>query len=108
MLYTRPSGAGSNTPATSATPVCLAAAARPEQNGPSSGSAAARRSDPNLTWVASGNTARSAPWSAAWPIAARTRPALTSGEELTGIWPNATRMLPTLTGHPNQHGMMAV
>ena len=61
MLCTRPPGAGSNTPATSATPVCLAAAASPEQNGPSSGSAAARRSEPNLTWVASGNTARSAP-----------------------------------------------
>ncbi len=92
MLYTRPSGAGSKTPATSATPVCFAAAASPAQNGPSSGSAAARRSDPNLIWVASGNTARSAPRSAASARAARTRPELTSGRELTGIWHNATRI----------------
>ena len=102
MLYTRPSGAGSNTPATSATPVSLAAAASPEQNGPSSGSAAARRSEPNLTCVASGNTARSAPWSAAASNATRTRSALTEGTELTGIWPKATRMLATLTGHSNR------
>ena len=94
MLYTRPSGAGSNTPATSATPVSLAAAASPEQNGPSSGSAAARRSDPNLTCVASGNTARSAPPPAASCNARRTRSALTEGRELTGIWHSATRIPP--------------
>jgi hypothetical protein len=93
VSYTRPSGAGSKTPATSATPVSLAADASPEQNGPSSGSAAARRSQPNLTCVASGNTARSAPWSAAWTRANLTRLELTSGRELTGIWPNAIRIL---------------
>ena len=92
MLYTRPPGAGSKTPATSAIPVCFAVAASPEQNGPSSGSAAARRSEPNLTWVASGNTARSAPCSAASVSASRTRPELTSGWELTGIWHSATRI----------------
>ena len=97
MLYTRPSGAGSNTPATSATPVSLAADASPEQNVPSSGSAAARRSEPNLTCVASGNTARSAPCSAAEASVSRTLPKFTAGFELTGIWPNATRMS-TLTG----------
>jgi hypothetical protein len=85
VLYTRPSAAGSNTPATSATPVSLATAASPEQNGPSSGSAAARRSDPNLTCVASGKTARSAPRSAASAMATATRLALTWGRELTGI-----------------------
>ena len=68
------------------------AAASPEQNGPSSGSAAARRSEPNLTWVASGNTARSAPEPAAWPRAALTRSRFTEGRELTGIWHSATRM----------------
>ncbi len=65
MLYTRPSGAGSNTPATAATPAVAHAAASPAQNGPSSGSAAARRSVPNRTIVASGNTASSAPSAAA-------------------------------------------
>ena len=97
MLCTRPPAAGSNTPATSATPVCLAAAASPEQNGPSSGSAAARRSEPNLTWVASGNTARSAPLSAASARASLTRPELTSGRELTGIWHSATCIPCSLT-----------
>jgi len=72
----------------------LAAAARPEPNGPSSGSAAARRSDPNLTCVASGNTARSAPCSAAEVSASLTLSKLTDGEDDTGIWPNATRMPP--------------
>ena len=92
MLYTRPSGAGSKTPATSATPVCFAVAASSEQNGPSSGSAAARRSEPNLTWVASGNTARSAPCSPAARSAARTRTRFDKGWELTGIWHSATRI----------------
>src|SRR4029077_4502003 len=32
------------------------------------------------------------PWSAAWARASLTRPELTSGRELTGIWHNATRI----------------
>ena len=92
MLYTRPSGAGSNTPATSATPLARAASARPPPNGPSSGSAMARRSLPNRACVASGNTARSAPRPAAPDRASRTLPRLTPGSGLTGNWHKATRM----------------
>ena len=92
MLYTRPSGAGSNVPTTAATPVAAQAAATAEANGPSSGSATARRSDPNRAIVASGNTARSAPPAAASSRASRTRRTLTSGSELTGIWHRAIRM----------------
>ena len=83
---------GLEDPGDSATPVCFAVAASPEQNGPSSGSAAARRSEPNLTWVASGNTARSAPCSAA-SVSGGLHPSwFTSGRELTGIWHSATRI----------------
>ena len=96
MLYTRPSGAGSKTPTTAATPADAHAAATPEQNGPSSGSAAARRSLPNLTMVASGNTASDAPPPDASSSAARTRDRLTTGSGLTGSWHNAIRMPPTI------------
>ena len=93
VLYTRsPPSAGSKTPTIAATPVSAHAAATPVQNGPSSGSAAAARSDPNLAIVASGNTARSARPSAASASADFTRARLTAGSGLTGIWHKATRM----------------
>ena len=85
MLYTRPSADGSNTPATAATPAAAQAAPSPAQNGPSSGSAAARRSDPNRAIVASGNTASSAPPAPASRSASRARDRLTTGSGLTGI-----------------------
>ena len=96
MLYTRPSGAGSKTPTTAATPADAHAAASSEQNGPSSGSAAARKSLPNLTMVASGNTASDAPPLAASSSAVCTRARLTEGSGLTGSWHNAIRMPPTI------------
>ena len=92
MLCTRPSGAGSNTPATAATPADAHAAAIAVQNGPSSGSAAERRSAPNRTIVASGKTASSAPPAAASRSALRTRFRFTAGSGLTGIWPKAIRI----------------
>ena len=96
VLYTRPSGAGSKTPTTAHTPADAHAAATSEQNGPSSGSAAARKSLPNRTMVASGNTASAAPPRPASSSAARTRVRLTATSGLTGSWHNAIRMPPTI------------
>ena len=69
-----------------------AAAARPVQNGPSRGSATARRSVPNRACVPSGNTASSAPAPRGAGQRGATRPRLTTGSGLTGSWHRATRM----------------
>jgi hypothetical protein len=84
-------------PRTADTSVVAHASLTAVQNGPSSGSAAARRSDPKRTIVASGKTASSAFPAAASVSAARTRDRFTETSELTGIWHKAIRIPATVT-----------
>ena len=68
VLWTRPSSAGVNMPATTVMPASAAIRRTPSAQGPSTGSAIGASGTPNRHIVASGNTTSDAPASTARPV----------------------------------------